>query len=116
MSPLRWTCQSTRKLAQALRTHGDALRHTTVAQWCTALGSRVQGTRQTREGRTPPEREAQVHESNTPGQALPKAGQPVMSVEATQQECVGDWAIAGQAEPPQGSPERVRVATFPDPL
>jgi hypothetical protein len=116
MSPLRWTCKSTRKLAQALRSQGHPSSHTTVAHLLTDLGYSLQGTRKTQEGRTHPDRDAQFHSINTQVKAFQKAGQPVISVDAKKKEFVGDFANAGQEYQLQGHPEQVRVHNFPDPL
>src|SRR5215831_4056947 len=45
MSPLRWTCKSTRKLAKTLVAQGHQVSHTTVAQLLVALDYSLQGTR-----------------------------------------------------------------------
>jgi hypothetical protein len=116
MSPLRWTCKSTRKLAQALRSQGHPSSHTTVAHLLTELGYSLQGTRKTQEGRAHPDRDAQFHYINTQVKAFQKAGQPVISVDAKKKELVGDFAIAGQEYHLHGHPEQVRVHNFPDPL
>ena len=47
MSPLRWTCKSTRKLAPGLTGQGHQVSHTTVAQLLADLDYSLQGTRKT---------------------------------------------------------------------
>ena len=86
MSPLRWTCKSTRKLAQALTSQGHTMSHTTVAHLLTALGYSLQGTRKTQEGKAHPDRDAQFHYINTQVQAFQRTGQPVISVDAKKKE------------------------------
>jgi hypothetical protein len=86
MSPLRWTCKSTRKLAQALRSQGHPSSHSTVAHLLTDLGYSVQGTRKTQEGSAHPDRDAQFHSINKQVKAFQKASQPVISVEAKKKE------------------------------
>ena len=54
MSPLRWTCKSTRKLAKALTGQGHQSGHTTVAQLLADLDYSLQGTRKTLEGTAHP--------------------------------------------------------------
>ncbi len=44
MSPLRWTCKSTRKLAKALAEHGHKVSHTRVAQLLADMDYSLQGT------------------------------------------------------------------------
>src|SRR6266849_2531414 len=116
MSPLRWTCKSTRKLAQALRSQGHPSSHSTVAHLLTDLGYSLQGTRKTQEGSAHPDRDAQFHYINKQVKAFQKASQPVISVDAKKKELVGDFAISGREYQPQGHPEQVRVHNFPDPV
>src|SRR5262249_25646664 len=46
-SPLRWTCKSTRRLAEELTRQGHRISHTKVAQLLEGLGYSLQGTRKT---------------------------------------------------------------------
>ncbi len=86
MSPLRWTCKSTRKLAQALTGQGHPISHTTVAHLLIAIGYSLQGTRKTLEGTAHPDRDAQFHSINKQVKAFQRAGQPVISVDAKKKE------------------------------
>ena len=58
MSPLRWTCKSTRKLAQALTDQGHGISHTKVAQLLEGLDYSLQSTRKNLEGASHPDRDA----------------------------------------------------------
>src|ERR1700685_3632998 len=55
MSPLRWTCKSTRQLASALQAQGHAISYRTVAALLHALDYSLQGLRKTREGNNHPD-------------------------------------------------------------
>ena len=114
MSPLRWTCKSTRKLAEELTAQGHPVSHTTVAQVLEALGYSLQGTRKTQEGSAHPDRNAQFEHINQQVQAFQQRGHPVVSVDAKKKELVGAFANAGREYQPQGQPERVRVYDFVD--
>ena len=59
MSPLRWTCKSTRKLAEALQQQGHRVGARTVAHLLHALDYSLQANRKTREGSSHPDRNAQ---------------------------------------------------------
>ena len=59
MSPLRWTCKSTRQLAKRLTAQGHAVSHTKVAQLLHALHYSLQGNAKTKEGKQHPDRDAQ---------------------------------------------------------
>lgn len=116
MSPLRWTCKSTYKLAQALTNQGHRISHTTVAHLLKTLGYSLQGTRKLQEGKSHPDRDAQFSYINKQVKAFQRAGQPVISVDAKKKELVGDFAHAGRDYQPKGQPERVRVYDFADPV
>jgi hypothetical protein len=114
MSPLRWTCKSTRKLARALADQGHQVSHTTVAQLLTALDYSLQGTRKTLEGVSHPDRDAQFRYINRCVKVFQRAGQPVISVDAKKKELVGQFANRGRDYQPKGQPERVQTHDFPD--
>jgi hypothetical protein len=82
MSPWRWTCKSTRKLAKALAGQGHKVSHTTVAQLLADLDYSLQGTRKSLEGASHPDRDAQFRSINRCVQVWQRAGQPVISVDA----------------------------------
>ncbi len=114
MSPLRWTCKSTRKLARALAGQGHQVSHTTVAQLLTDLDYSLQGTRKTLEGASHPDRDAQFRYINRCVKVFQRAGQPVISVDAKKKELVGQFANRGRDYQPKGQPERVQTHDFPD--
>jgi DNA-binding phage protein len=113
-SPLRWTCLSTRHLADALRSQGHAVSHKTVAVLLDDLGYSLQANRKTREGQNHPDRNAQFEYINKRVRAFQRRGQPVVSVDAKKKELVGDFRTAGREWRPQGEPEKVRSKDFPD--
>lgn len=114
MSPLRWTCKSTRRLAAELCRQGHRVSHTKVAQLLEQLGYSLQGTRKVREGASHPDRNAQFAYINQQVKAFQQAGQPVVSVDAKKKELVGDFANKGREYRPRGQPSAVRVYDFPD--
>ena len=114
MSPLRWTCKSTRNLAAALTDQGHAVSHTTVAHLLERLDYRLQGTRKRLEGASHPDRDAQFRYINRCVRVFQRAGQPVISVDAKKKELVGAFANRGREYQPQGQPESVRTHDFAD--
>jgi hypothetical protein len=114
MSPLRWTCKSTRRLAQELCRQGHQVSHRKVGQLLQSLNYSLQGTRKTREGTSHPDRNAQFEYINERVQDFQHRGQPVVSVDTKKKELVGDFANAGREYQPQGAPEQVRVHDFLD--
>src|SRR3954467_13622277 len=63
-SPLRWTCKSTRNLAEALRLQGHRVSYPTVALLLDELGYSLQSNRKTREGGSHIDRDAQFAHIN----------------------------------------------------
>jgi len=81
MSPLRWTCKSTRQLAAELVRQGHQVSHQTVADLLHALDYSLQGTRKTKEGADHPDRDAQFVYINEQTRAFQQRGQPAISVD-----------------------------------
>jgi hypothetical protein len=114
MSPLRWTCKSTRQLAAELSGRGHPVSHQTVAELLRALRYSLQGNRKTREGAAHPDRDAQFAHINAQSAAFQERGQPVISVDTKKKELVGDFKNGGREWRPVGQPEAVRVHDFVD--
>jgi hypothetical protein len=113
-SPLRWTCKSTRNLAEELNHQGHAVSYRTVAALLHDLDYSLQANRKTREGSSHPDRDAQFEHINRQVRVFQQAGQPVVSVDTKKRELVGDFKNAGQEWQPVGAPEEVRAKDFPD--
>jgi len=113
-SPLRWTCKSTRLLAEELGHQGHPVSHQTVAALLHALGYSLQANHKTREGTNHPDRNAQFEHINARVRAFQRRGQPVIAVDAKKKELVGDFKNAGRDWRPAGQPEEVRAKDFPD--
>ena len=113
-SPLRWTCKSTRRLAEELSGQGHPVGYRTVACLLHEAGYRLQANRKTREGNQHPDRNAQFEFINTQAKRFQKRGQPVISVDTKKKEIVGDFKNGGEEWHPEGEPEPVRTHDFPD--
>jgi transposase len=113
-SPLRWTCKSTRQLAEELSRQRHPVGYRTVAALLHEAGYSLQANRKTREGSRHPDRNAQFEYINAQAQRLQKRRQPVISVDTKKKELVGDFKNGGQEWRPQGDPEKVRVHDFID--
>jgi Rhodopirellula transposase DDE domain len=117
-SPLRWTCKSTRQLAEALSAAGHPSNHVRVGEVLRTLGYSLQANAKTVEGRQHPDRDAQFRYINEQVRRHLRAGQPVISVDAKKKELIGAdpaYKNAGREWQPKGAPERVGVHDFPDP-
>jgi transposase len=113
-SPLRWTCKSTRRLAEELQAQGYSVSHTVVAALLKDQGYSLQGNRKNREGRNHPDRNAQFEFINRRVKRQLATGQPAISVDTKKKELVGDFKNAGCQWRPKGRPEEVRVHDFLD--
>src|SRR5438445_11193390 len=111
-SPVRWTCKSVRRLAQALQEQGPEVSRTLVAELLNAAGYSLQANRKTKEGDSHPDRDAQFACINTQVAAALAEKQPVISVDTKKKELVGDFRNNGREYRPQGNPEAVRVHDF----
>src|SRR4051794_18402704 len=114
-SPLRWTCKSTRRLAEELTRQGHPVSAPTVAALLREAGYSLQANRKTREGKAHPDRNAQFEHISATVRRLQKRGQPVVSVDTKKKELIGDFKNPGREWQPQGEPEEVRVHDFRDP-
>jgi hypothetical protein len=114
ISPLRWTCKSTRKLADELQRRGHDVSHQTVALLLQASGYSLQSNRKTREGGSHPDRNAQFEFINARVLSFQKRKQPVISVDTKKKEQIGDFKNNGEEWQPEGQPEEVRAKDFLD--
>jgi hypothetical protein len=112
--PLRWTCKSTRKLADELTRQGHPVSERTVAHLLRQTGYSLQANRKTREGGRHPDRNAQFEYLNDQARRRQQRGQPVISVDTKKKELVGDFRNGGREWQPGGQPEEVRVHDFQD--
>ena len=113
MSPLRWTCKSTRRLAQELTAQGYSISHAKVGKLLSTLNYSLQSTRKRMEGKSHPDRDAQFKFINSKVIDFQFRGQPVISVDAKKKELVGHFSNSGQEYQPVGSPEEVETYDFP---
>jgi Rhodopirellula transposase DDE domain len=113
-SPLRWTCKSTRDLAEELKLQGHRVSYRTVAALLHDLDYSPQANRKTREGSSHRDRNAQFEHISRQVRLFQRAGQPVVSVDSKKRELVGDFKNGGQEWRPAGDPEEVRTKDFPD--
>jgi hypothetical protein len=111
---LRWTSASKATLATALAARGYSVAPNTVGRLLRdALGYSLQANRKDKEGRAPPERDAQFRYLNEQARVFLARGQPVLSVDTKKKELVGEFKNAGRTWRPKGDPVRVNVHDFP---
>ena len=113
MSPLRWTCKSTRRLAKELTANGHPCSHAKVGKLLADLHYSLQGTRKRMEGKSHPDRDAQFKFINSKVAYFQSCSQPVISVDTKKKELVGRFANGGREYQPKGKPEEVETYDFP---
>lgn len=111
-SPLRWTCKSTRRLADELMRLGHKVSHNLVAGLLRKMGYSLQANQKTLEGTSHPDRDAQFEYINNKAKECQFQEQPVISVDTKKKELIGDFKNGGRELRPKGDPEKVRVHDF----
>lgn len=114
-SPLRWTCKSTRRIAQELATQNHPVSYVKVAQILHGLDYSLQGNRKTEEGKDHPDRDAQFRHINRAVKRCLGQGVPVISVDTKNKELVGNFHNAGRQWRPEKQPLAVQGHDFPGP-
>ena len=114
MSPLRWTCKSTRALARELSEQGFQVSRTKISELLQTQGDSLQANRKTIEGKQHPDRDAQFEHINTRVRAYQRTGQPVISIDTKKKEPLGKMKNPGRTYRRKGDPERVKTHDFPD--
>jgi hypothetical protein len=114
-TPLRWTCKSTRALAELLGRQKHPISYVKVAQLLHAEGYSLQGNRKTEEGEDHPDRDAQFRYINRQVKQSFARNAPVVSVDTKKKELVGNYANGGQQWLPEKQPVKVQGHDFPGP-
>jgi hypothetical protein len=115
MAPLRWTCKSTRVLAEALRGQGFTVSATTIRRLLAESGYSLQANRKTREGRQHPDHDGQFRHLDRRLRARQRRREPAISVDTKKTEILGNHKNPGKTYRPKGKPVEVDTHDFPDP-
>ena len=112
-SALRWTCKSTRAIAQELAQQRHPVSHVKVAQILHGLDYSLQSNRKTEEGEDHPDRDAQFRHINVTVKRCLRQGLPVISVDTKKKELIGNYHNAGQQWRAARQPLAVQGHDFP---
>lgn len=116
MSPLLWTCKSTRELARALDRDGHPVSADTVGRYLSELGYSLQANLKTvEEGAAHPDRDRQFQHLNSQVRRFLRVRAPVISVDTKKKELVGAYFNRGREWHRHGKPEQVKIHDFMDP-
>jgi len=111
-SPLRWTSKSQQHLADELSERGFAISAVTVGKLLLELDYRLKANRKTREGKQPPDRDAQFQYIAQKSREFLDAGDPVISVDTKKKEKIGNYKNGGREYEPKGHVEEVEMHDF----
>ena len=114
MSPLRWTCKSTRTLADELSRQGFSVSANTVGRLLRECGYSLQANRKTIEGKQHPDRDGQFRHISRRVAAFRRAGGPAISVDAKKKENLAKMKNPGRVYRRKGDPVKVTTHDFPD--
>lgn len=114
MSPLRWTCKSTRRLAKELQKSGYQIGPSRVCSLLKELEYSLQSNRKTREGINHPDRNAQFEYIYKTIEKFHRSGQPVISVDTKKKEILGNFSNNGREYHPKGEGPKTNTHDFPD--
>ena len=114
MSPLRWTCKSTRGLERELKSQGFTIGSTKVGELLKSRGYSLQSNRKTLEGTQHPDRNEQFEHIARRVKARQRCGEPAISVDTKKKEPLGKLKNRGKTYRRKGDPVKVKTHDFPD--
>ena len=114
MSPLRWTCKSTRALARELKGQGFEVGSTKVGELLKRLRYSLQSNRKTTEGKQHPDRNAQFEHIARRVKARQRRGEPAISIDTKKKEPLGKMKNPGKTYRRKAKPIEVKTHDFPD--
>ena len=111
-SVLKWTCLSTRTLADALNKKGHIVSHTKVGELLKEAGFSLQSNSKRIEGNGHPDRNEQFMYINNKTEKYLSNGFPAISVDTKKKELIGDYKNSGKSYHPKKQPKEVNVHDF----
>lgn len=116
MSPLRWTCKSTRQISETLKAQGFTASHQLVGRLLNELGYSLQANVKVLEGSSYSyeDRDEQFRHINTMVLEFQSQGQPVVSVDTKKKELIGNYKNNGREFQRKGAPVETNTHDFPN--
>jgi hypothetical protein len=96
MSRLKWTCKSTRTIAEMLRKKGFNISRMGVARILKNQGYSLQSNKKMLSGKDHPDRDAQFKHINRLVSSFSRTNDPIISVDTKKKEFVGNFKNNGQ--------------------
>lgn len=103
MSLLKWTCKSTRSIAECLNSQGFTITHSTVQDILKQQGYSLQSNKKILSGKNHPDRDAQFRHINRTVNRFIKNTSPIISVDTKKKELVGNFKNNGKTWEKSGS-------------
>lgn len=96
MTMLKWTCKSTRSIADCLTNQGFKITHSTVQLILKRQGYWLQSNKKMLSGKNHPDRDAQFRHINRTVNRFIKKDSPIISVDTKKKELVGNFKNPGK--------------------
>jgi hypothetical protein len=112
MSPLRWTCKSTRNLAEELQQRHFNISHVVVSNILRDMGYSLQANKKTHEGGKHPDRNKQFEYINDMSKKYILFDNPVISIDTKKKEQIGNYKNNGKILCKEKNPIEVNVYDF----
>lgn len=113
-SSLRWTCKSTRRLAEQLNKNGHKVCSRKICDLLSELGYSLQANSKKREGIRHSDRDAQFLYIYRNVKRFQTLKQPVISVDTKKKELIGNYKNSGQEWKLKYHPTEVNTHDFPE--
>ena len=112
MSRLQWTHLSTQSIAEEMTRREHPASTSTIHRRLRELEYSMQANRKSKEGYSPPARDAQFRYINRQANAFLRRGDPVISVDCKKKEKIGNLKNPGKNWRKKGKPQEVEVYDF----
>ena len=107
MSALKWTCKTTRNIAELLNKKNIEVSQRTVCRVLHDLDYSLQGNKKILSGKDHPDRDEQFKMINRTVKKFTKNGQPIISVDTKKKESLGNFENKGKNWEKKGNPTKV---------
>jgi transposase len=112
MTSLRWTCKSTRTLADELQREGFNVSSVKIGKLLKQEGYSLQANRKTVEGKQHPDRDTQFGFISKRIASVQRMDQPAVSIDTKKKEIVGNFKNPGKTYRKKNSPIKVETHDF----
>lgn len=112
MSALKWTCRSTRSIAEKLSELGHKISSSSVHTLLVKMGYSLQSNRKSLSKADHPDRDQQFRIINKKIKAFIEDGEPVISVDTKKKEMIGKFKNNGETWRKKGDPIKVEDHDF----